>query len=168
MLGMSPSQIVPLTDLGSSPCHTVVDLAAKRNKIDRLCQERLGSAFQGFSPGIRVAVGGDHDNGDVGSCCLGLRQKLKTGHSRHVDVGKDQDQRCTRRITDQFKRAVCRLRKIHREAAVAEVASESLAKQRLNIGFVVNNKNKQAHLSAPALPVSSAMRCAGGLSKGVI
>src|SRR4029450_5935228 len=71
------------------------------------------------------------------------------------DVGKDQDQRCTCRITDQFKRAVCRLRKIHREAAVADVASELLAKQRLNIGFVVNNKNKQAHLSAPALPVAA-------------
>src|SRR6266566_10011946 len=62
----------PLTDLGSSPCHTVVDLAAKRNKIDGLGQERLGSAFQGFSLGIRVAVGGDHDNGNVRSCCLGL------------------------------------------------------------------------------------------------
>src|SRR6266436_8149273 len=145
----------PLTDLGSSPCHTAVDLAAKRNKIDGLCQERLGSAFQGFSPGIRVAVGGDHNNGDVGSCCLGLRQKLKTGHSRHVDVGKDQDQRCSRRVTDQLKRAGCRLRKIHHEAAVADVASESLAKQRLNIGFVVHNKNKQAHLSAPALPVAA-------------
>src|SRR6476660_1248082 len=53
----------------------------------------------------------------------------------------------------QFKRAVCRLRKIHREAAVADVASELLVKQRLNIGLVVNNKNKQAHLSAPALLV---------------
>src|SRR6266446_9684224 len=57
----------PLTNLGSSPCHTAVDLAAKRNKIDGLGQERLGSAFQGFSPGIRVAVGGDHNDGDVGS-----------------------------------------------------------------------------------------------------
>src|SRR5258705_1839147 len=145
----------PLTDLGSSPCHTAVDLAAKRNKIDGLGQECLGSAFKGFSPGIRVAVGSDHDDGDVGSCCLGLRQKLKTGHSRHVDVGKDQDQRCSRRMTDQFKRAVCRLGNIHRKAAVADVASELLAKQRLDIGFVVNNKNKQAHLPAPALPVAA-------------
>ena len=60
-----------------------------------------------------------------------------------------------RRVTDQFKRPVCRLRKIHREAAVAEVAPELLAKQRLNIGFVVNDKNKQAHLSAPSLPVAA-------------
>jgi hypothetical protein len=34
------------------------------------------------------------------------------------------------------------LRKIHREAAVADVASELLAKQHLNIGFVVNDENK--------------------------
>jgi hypothetical protein len=43
------------------------------------------------------------------------------------------------------------LRKIHCEAAVADVTSELLAKQRLNIGFVVNDKNKQSHLSATAL-----------------
>ena len=55
-------------------CHPTVDLAAKRNKIDGLGQERLGTAFQGFSPGTVVAVGGDHDDGDVRSCCLGLRQ----------------------------------------------------------------------------------------------
>ena len=42
----------PLTDLGSSPCHTVVDLAAKRAKIDRFGQNRLGAALQGLSPGI--------------------------------------------------------------------------------------------------------------------
>ena len=57
----------------------------------------------------------------------------------------------TRRVTDQFKRAVCRLRKIHREAAVADVASELLAKQHLDIGLVVNNENKEAHEFTPAL-----------------
>jgi hypothetical protein len=51
--------------------------------------------------------------------------------------------------------SVCRLCKFHGEAAVAEVASELLAKQRLNIGFIVNNKNKQTHLYAPALPVAA-------------
>ena len=39
-------RFLPLTDLGSSPCHTAVDLATKRNKIDGLGQECLGSAFQ--------------------------------------------------------------------------------------------------------------------------
>ncbi len=62
--------LVPTATLGSSPCDTVVDLAAKRNKIDGLCQERLGSAFQGFSLGIRVAVGGDHNDGTSGRAAL--------------------------------------------------------------------------------------------------
>src|SRR5258708_6732714 len=39
----------PLTDLSSSPCDPAVDFTAKRNKIDRLGQERLRTAFQGFS-----------------------------------------------------------------------------------------------------------------------
>src|SRR5436190_21886432 len=90
--------------------------------------------------------------GTPGRAALAFGNSSRPLISRHVDVGKDQDQRCSRHITDELKGAVCRLRKIHREAAVADVASESLAKQRLDIGFVVNNKNKQAHLSAPALP----------------
>ena len=53
---------------------TAVDLAAKRNKIDGLCQECLGTAFQGFPPRTVIAVGGDHDDWDVRSCCLGPRQ----------------------------------------------------------------------------------------------
>ena len=65
---------VTLNETAASPCHSVVDLAAKRNKIDGLCQECLGTAFHGFSPGIRVAIGGDHDDGDVRSRSLGLRQ----------------------------------------------------------------------------------------------
>jgi hypothetical protein len=59
LLALSLSGFDPLTDLGSSPCHTVVDLAAKRNKVDGFCQERLGTALQGLSPGTVVAVGGD-------------------------------------------------------------------------------------------------------------
>src|SRR5258705_9862419 len=42
-------------------------------------------------------------------------------------------------------------RTIHREAAGAEVAPKLLAKQILDIGFVINDKNKEAHLSAPGL-----------------
>jgi hypothetical protein len=64
----------PLTDLGSGSCDAVVDLAAKRNEINGLCQERLGTTFQSFSLGISVTIGGYHDDWDVRSCCLGLRQ----------------------------------------------------------------------------------------------
>jgi hypothetical protein len=55
-----------IADIGSSPCDTVFDLAAKRHKIDRLGEKRLCAAFQGFPPGIVVAVGRDHDDGNVG------------------------------------------------------------------------------------------------------
>src|SRR5436190_24370900 len=93
--------------------------------------------------------------GTPGRAALAFGNSSRPLISRHVDVGKDQDQRCSRHITDELKGAACRLGKVHREAAVADVASESLAKQRLNIGFVVHDKNKQAHLSAPALLVAA-------------
>jgi hypothetical protein len=48
------------------PRDPTVDLSAKRHKIDRLGEKRLRAAFQGFSPGIVVAVGRDHDDGNVG------------------------------------------------------------------------------------------------------
>ena len=47
----------PLTDLGSGSCDTAVDFTAKRNKIDGLGQECLGTAFQGFPPRTVIAVG---------------------------------------------------------------------------------------------------------------
>jgi hypothetical protein len=81
-----------LADLGSSPCDTVFDFAAERGKIHRLGQERLGAAFQGFSLGIRIAVGGDHNDGNVWTRRLRLRQKLKAAQSGYVDVGQDQNQ----------------------------------------------------------------------------
>jgi hypothetical protein len=133
-----------------------VDLTAKRGKIDRLGQQRLCTAFQSFSPCISVAIGGDHDHGNVRPRRFCLRQKFKAAHARHVDVGEDQDQRCTGRVADALQRAVRRLRKIHREAAGAKIASELLTKQHLDIGFVVNDQNKETHLSAPVLPVAAA------------
>ena len=48
-----------------------------------------------------------HNDGNIRSCCFALRQKLKAGHSRHVDVGKDPDQRCPRRITGLTDVALC-------------------------------------------------------------
>ena len=64
----------PLTGLRSGPCDTAVDLAAKRDKIDRLGQKGLGTAFHGFPPRTVVAVGGDHDDGHVRARSLGLGQ----------------------------------------------------------------------------------------------
>jgi len=110
------------------PSDTAVDFTAKRSKIDGLGQECLGAAFQGFSPRISVAVSGNHDDGNIRSCGSRLRQKFKAAHSGHVDVGQDQDQRCTCGVADALKGAIPRLGKIHREAAGAEVAPKLLAK----------------------------------------
>jgi hypothetical protein len=41
------------------------------------------------SPCPHVAIGGDHDDGDVRSQCFGLGQEFTTVHPRHVDVGED-------------------------------------------------------------------------------
>src|SRR5260370_1778988 len=135
----------------SSASDPAVDFTAKRGKIDRFGQQRLGTTFQRFSPGIGVAIGGDHDDGTVRSRSLRIRQKLKSGHSGHVDVGQDQNQRRAGGVADTLERAVSRLGKIHREAAGAEVAPKLLTKKVLRIGFVVNDKNKEARLSGPGL-----------------
>ena len=37
-LGCAPGLSLTLTDLGSSPCDTAVDLNAQRDKVDGLCQ----------------------------------------------------------------------------------------------------------------------------------
>src|ERR1700687_2235908 len=103
---MSAVRSLSLTDLGSSPCDTAGDLNAQRDKVDGLCQYPLRAAFQGFSLGNVIAVGGNHDDGNIRSCCLSLWQKFKAAHSRHVDVGQDQDQRRASGIIDVLKGAV--------------------------------------------------------------
>ena len=47
--------------------------------------------------------------------------------------------------------AIRRLRKIHREAAGAEVAPKLLAKKHFYIRFVVDDENKGTHTVSPAL-----------------
>ena len=116
------------------------------------------AALYRLTLGFGIAVGGDHDDGDARPHLLDLRQHFKTGHSGHIDVRQYQYWWLLNSTRDTRQRLRGGLRKIHREAAVADVASELLAKQRLNIGFVVNNKNKQAHLSAPALLVAAMSR----------
>ena len=68
------------------PLDPRVDFATQRLEVDWLGQERFGAALQRLALGLRIAVGGDHDDGDLGPQRLGLGQKLQTGHSRHVDV----------------------------------------------------------------------------------
>ena len=86
----------PVSDIGPrgslrrrlrGPCDPTVDLTAKRHKIDRLGEKRLCAAFQGFPPGIVVALGGDHDDWNVRSCSFrpGIRVRARTvGRSLRV------------------------------------------------------------------------------------
>jgi hypothetical protein len=106
-----------------------VDFAAKRPKIDRLSQKRLGTALQCLALGFRIAIRRDHDNWNIRSHGLRFGQELQTGHPRHVDVGQDQDNRYARRIIDALKRHVAGLRKVHRKAAGAEIMPELLTEQ---------------------------------------
>src|SRR6476619_696228 len=61
------------------PFDTCVDFATERSEIDRLGEERLGSALQGLALCVGIAVGGDHDDRDVGSNRLSLGEHFKTG-----------------------------------------------------------------------------------------
>ena len=59
---------------------------------------------------------------------------------------EDQDERFTDDRVDQLKGLGCRAREIHPEAAIANLAPELLAEQRLNVGFVIDNEDTRAHL----------------------
>src|SRR5262245_51848882 len=70
----------------SGSLDTHIDFAAKRPKIDWFGEECLGAVLQGLLLSVRIAIGGDHDDRNVGSKGFCLRQQLQTSHSRHVDV----------------------------------------------------------------------------------
>ena len=128
-----------------------VDFTAERSKVDWLDQQRLGAVLQRLALRLLVAIGGDHDDGDVRSQCFGLGQEFKAAHPRHIDVGQNQNERPVASIGDALKSHVSRLNKFHCEAASAEVAPELLAEQNFDISLIVNHENKQAHARPPDL-----------------
>jgi hypothetical protein len=89
--------------------------------------------------------------GTSGRAAFAFGKSLEAAHAGHVDVGQDQNQGFACGIADALQGAIRRLRKIHFEAVVAQIAPELLAKQHLDIGLVVNNENKEAHEFAPDL-----------------
>ena len=44
-----------------------IDFAAERPKVDWFGQQRLSTVLQSLPLGLRVAIGGNHDDGDVRS-----------------------------------------------------------------------------------------------------
>src|SRR3954462_2521991 len=113
---------------------------------------KVSATFECFAFGLGIAIGRNHDDRNIRANSLCFWQELKSAHTGHVDVGQDQDQRCAGRVTDLLKRAGAGLGKVHVEAAGAEIPPELLAKQHLDIGFVIDNQNKDAHVCAPGLP----------------
>ena len=63
------------------------------DEVDRLGQKRLGAILQRLALGLRIAIGGDHDDRNIGPHGLRLGQQFKPAHPRHVDVGQDQNER---------------------------------------------------------------------------
>ena len=53
---------------GLSDAH--IDFIPDDGNIDRLGQESVGAIGQRFAPGVGIAIGGDHDYGNVRSCRL--------------------------------------------------------------------------------------------------
>ena len=78
-------------------------------------------------------------------------EELKPAHSRHIDVGQDQNERPVACIADALKCHGGGLRKFHCEAVGAEVAPELLAKQQLDIRLVVDHENERVHMRSPDL-----------------
>ena len=74
LLGSEPFLIRPQRDrrrerpigVDLSPREPAVDFVAKRNKIDWLCQERLGTPFPYVSLGTFIAIGSFRDHRDPG------------------------------------------------------------------------------------------------------
>src|SRR6267154_2199959 len=63
-----------------------VYLFTKQGEVDGLGQQPGRTAFYRLPPGFGIAVGGDHDDGDVGSHLPDFWQHLKPGHAGHVNV----------------------------------------------------------------------------------
>src|SRR5829696_8024968 len=129
-----------------------LDVVAQAAKIDWLGQQCFSAAVQGFLPGFCVAVGGYHDDRHVWSRSPRLGQKFKAAHSRHVDVGKNQDQRGASDIRYTLQRCTSRLCELHHEPTRFEVVAEPLPKQQLHILLIVDDQDKDTH------PRTSSMR----------
>src|SRR5262245_22328866 len=73
----------------SDPC---VDFAAKHPEVDRLGKKRLGTNIQCLPFCLSIAIGGNHDDRDIGPNRFGLGQQFKAAHPWHVDIGQNQDE----------------------------------------------------------------------------
>jgi hypothetical protein len=78
----------------------------------------------------------------TGTSGRSLGQKLKTAHPRHVDVGEGQDKRYARRVADALKCDRWIGRTPWCSAEVPPVPPKALAKQHLDVRFVIDYENE--------------------------
>src|SRR5579864_8701818 len=137
------------------PC---IDLLTQERKIERLGQKRLGAALDRLASRLRIAIGRDHDDGNVGPQRPDLRQHLKPAHARHVDVGQDENQRGITHLACPLKCRRSRLRELHLKPPGAQFAAKLLAKQRFNIRLVIDDENVNTQIQPPAFPCAASSR----------
>src|SRR6478735_8446011 len=63
-----------------------VDLLPKQGEVDGFGKQPGCAAFCRLPSGFGITVGGDHDDGDVGSHLPDFGKHLKSRHTGHVDV----------------------------------------------------------------------------------
>src|SRR5208282_1125357 len=77
------------------------------------------------------------------------RQQFDSAHSRHVDVGEDENEPRSLRRADALQSLVRGLREFHGEARRAQLLAELLAEEFGDIGLIVDDQNQRAHDPAP-------------------
>ena len=77
-----PRHIALVPERSSSAFHPSVDLVTEHRKVYRLGQKRFSAALKRLALRLRIAVGGDHYDGNVRSQRFGLGQEFKTVHPR--------------------------------------------------------------------------------------
>src|SRR5882672_6521397 len=131
---------------------------AQQRKIDRFGQKTYCAALDRLTTRLRVAIGGDHDNGNVGPLRAHLRQHFEPAHAGHVDIRQNQNQRRIGNLGGADQRRGRRWREFHCEASGTQVAAELLPEQGFNIGFVIDDKYVNAQFLPPAIACAAPVR----------
>src|SRR6266478_5610934 len=114
-------------------------------------------AVMRLAPGFSIAIGSDHDDGNVGPFRPHFRQHFEPAHAGHVDVGQNQDQG---RIPFSGPNQ-CRGRrrsKLHEEPPGFYVSPELLTKQGFYVGLIVDHEYVNAQFLPPACACAAPVR----------
>src|SRR5208337_1961099 len=118
-------------------------------EIDRL-GDKLGSAeLAGPAPPFVIAIGGHHDDRQLGVQSLDFAEQCQAVHARHVDVREDDDQLRLDLAGEPFERRLARGNEVQHIGALPRLAAEMLAEEVGDVGLVVDNQDADAHAVIP-------------------